>query len=333
MSIKCAVVGYGSAHSMGAHHCGQIRNTEGLELVAVADPVAERAKLAAQQESVPAYSSLTQLLAESDAEMVTLVTPHDTHAPLAVEALNAGRHVISEKVMCLNTAEADLMIAAANKNRRMLSVYHNRRWDTDYVTVRSVIDADLLGEVFDIESAVGGYGRPGGWRAEKKHGGGMLYDWGAHLVDQAVQMVPAKPVSVFATMQHRVWDVDVETHASVHITFANGCVAHVDLGNISWIPRHRWLVRGEAGALFKQTLGDDSRARVHTAVDGLRTQMEIDPVPASWGSFYQNIAAHLLEGAELIVKPEEVRVGIAVIEAAFKSAETGAVVQLADLGV
>jgi len=318
---------------MGAHHCNQIRNTEGLELIAVVEPVPERAALAAEKEQVPTFPSLTELLAKTDVELVILVTPHDTHMPLAVEALVAGRHVISEKVMCLNTAEADKMIEAARANKRMLSVYHNRRWDTDYVTVRSVIDAGLLGEVFDIESAVGGYGRPTGWRAEKKHGGGMLYDWGAHLVDQAIQMVPAKPLRVFATMQYRVWDVDVETHASVHITFANSCVAHIDLGNISWIPRHRWLVRGEDGALFKQTLGDDSRARVHTVVNSVKTQMDIEPVPASWSSYYENIAAHLLQGAELIVKPEEVRVAVAVIEAAFKSAETGAVVELSSLGV
>jgi predicted dehydrogenase len=318
---------------MGAHHCNQIRNTQGLELVAVADVMEERARLAAETEHVPAYSSLTDLLRESDAELIVLVTPHDTHAPLTIEALEAGRHVITEKVMCLNTAEADQMIEAARRNRRTLSVYHNRRWDTDYVTVRAVIDAGLLGEVFDIESAVGGYGRPGGWRAERKHGGGMLYDWGAHLVDQAVQMVPAKPVSVFATMQYRVWDVDVETHASVHVTFANGCVAHIDLSNISWIPRHRWLVRGEKGALFKQTLGDDSKARVCTSVGGLRTQMEIDPVPGSWGSYYENIAAHLLHGAELLVKPEEVRTSIAVIEAAFVSAETGKIVELSQFGI
>ncbi|MCD6351580.1 MAG: Gfo/Idh/MocA family oxidoreductase [Armatimonadetes bacterium] len=323
MSIKCAVVGYGPAHSMGAHHCGQIRNTEGLELVAVADVDPERAKLAGEQEGVRAYSSLTELLEKSEAELVTLVTPHDTHAPLAIEALQAGRHVITEKVMCLNTDEADRMIEAARAAGRMLSVYQNRRWDTDYVTVRSVIEAGLLGQVFDIESAVGGYGRPRGWRGEKKHGGGMLYDWGAHLVDQVVQMVPSQPVRVFATMQHRVWDVDVETHASVHITFADGCVAHVDVGCISWIPRHRWLVRGEAGALFKQTLGDDSKVQVSTSIDSLSSRIEVDPVPASWGSYYENIAAHLLRGEELIVKPEQVRTAVAVIEAAFKSAQTG----------
>lgn len=333
MAVKCAVVGYGSAHAMGAHHCNQIRNTDGLELVAVAEPVTERRQIAAEQEQVPVFKSLTELLDKSDAELVVLVTPHDTHAPLAIEALDAGRHVISEKVMCLNTAEADAMIAAARRNGRMLTVYQNRRWDKDYVTVRGVIDAGLLGEVFDIESSVGGYGRPGGWRAEKKHGGGMLYDWGAHLVDQVVQMVPAAPRCVFATMQHRVWDVDVETHASVHVAFANGCVAHIDVGNISWIRRHRWYVRGEKGALFKQTMGDESKVVVRTELKGVRSRMEIEPLQASWASFYENVAAHLLDGAELAVKPEESRTAVAVIEAAFISAETGNAVDLAELGV
>jgi scyllo-inositol 2-dehydrogenase (NADP+) len=318
---------------MGAHHCQLIRNTAGLQLVAVAEPDEARRAKAAEQERVAVFASLTDLLAGSDAELVVLATPHDTHAPLTLEALNAQRHVVVEKVMCLNTAEADEMVKTARRKRRMLSVFQNRRWDSDYVTVRSVIDAGLLGEVFDIESSVGGYGRPQGWRAQKKHGGGMLLDWGAHLVDQVLQMVPAKPQRVYATIQRRVWEVDVDTLASVHISFASGCVAHIDVGSICWLPRHRWLVRGEKGALFKQTLGDDSKVVVQTAVGGLKTRMEIDPLPSSWGAYYENIAAHLLAGAELAVKPEQVRTAVACLEAAFLSAQRGQAVELKELGV
>ncbi len=333
MPVKCAVVGYGPAHNMGAHHCNQIKNTDGLELVAVADVSAERRQAAAEEQGVPVFPSLTDLLDGSDAELVVLVTPHDTHAPLAIEALNAGRHVITEKVMCLNVAEADQMIEAARRAGKMLSVYHNRRWDGDYVTVRKIVDDGLLGEVFDIRSAVGGYGKPGGWRAEKKHGGGMLYDWGAHLIDQVVQMVPAKPVRVYATMQHRVWDVDVETHATVTVTFENGCVAQIGLSNISAIMPMRWLVRGEKGALLKQTLGGESNVLVRTVDGGQTKEREVEPLATDWAAYYKNIAAHLNDGDELAVKPEEVRTAVAVIEAAFVSAEQGRAVDLSELGV
>ncbi|MBC7287321.1 MAG: Gfo/Idh/MocA family oxidoreductase [Armatimonadetes bacterium] len=331
MAIKCAVVGYGPAHSMGAHHCNQIRNTPGLELVAVADVSQERREAAAAEQKVPVFASLTELLAGSDAELIVLVTPHDTHAPLAIEALNAGRHVVTEKVMCLTVAEADQMIAAASRAGKMLSVYHNRRWDGDYLTVRKIVEDGALGEVFDIQSAVGGYGRPRGWRAERKHGGGMLYDWGAHLVDQLVQMVPADPVRVYATMQHRLWDVDVETHAKVTISFANGCVGHIELSNISAMMPIRWLVRGEKGALSKDTLGGDSNVRVRKRSGEEFVEQEVKPLPTDWAAFYRNISAHLNEGAELAVKPEEVRKAVAVIEAAFRSAAEERAVELTEL--
>jgi scyllo-inositol 2-dehydrogenase (NADP+) len=333
MSIKCAVVGYGSAFAMGAFHCNQIKNTEGLELVAVAEPVKQRREEAHEREGVPVFASLTELLKESDCEMVTIVTPHDTHCALIVEALEGGRHAITEKVMCLNTAEADTMIKAAKKARKMFSVFQNRRWDTDYVTVRKVIEGGLLGEVFDIESSIGGYGPQGGWRSVKKHGGGMLYDWGAHLVDQVVQMVPAKPVRVYASMQYRVWPTDTETLALVHITFANGCEAHVDVGGISRIEKQRWYVRGELGALTKRTLGDEHKCVVRTVVDGVGSTMEIEPVAAGWDAYYANVVAHLTEGAELIVKPEQCRTAVACIEAAFISVKEKRAVNLKDLGV
>ncbi len=333
MSIKCAVVGYGSAFAMGAFHCSQIKNTEGLELVAVAEPVKQRRDEAHEREGVPVFASLTELLKKSDCQMVTIVTPHDTHCPLVVESLEGGRHTITEKVMCINTAEADMMIKAAKKARKMFSVFQNRRWDTDYVTVRRVIDSGMLGEVFDIESSIGGYGPQGGWRGVKKHGGGMLFDWGAHLVDQVVQMVPAKPVRVYATMEYRVWPTDTETLALVHVSFANGCEAHVDVGGISRIEKQRWLVRGEIGALSKRTLGDEHRAVVRTTVDGIAASMEIEPVGAAWDAYYANVVAHLTKGAELIVKPEQCRTAVAVIEASFISAKEKRVVPLKELGV
>jgi predicted dehydrogenase len=333
MSIKCAVVGYGSAFAMGAFHCNQIKNTKGLELVAVAEPVKARREEAAAHEGVRGFASMAELLKKSDAELVTVVTPHDTHAALVVEALEGGRHTIVEKVMCLNTAEADLMIKTAKRKRKMFSVFQNRRWDTDYVTVRKVVESGMLGEVFDIESSIGGYGPQGGWRGVKKAGGGMLYDWGAHLVDQVVQMVPAKPVRVYSTMQSRVWPTDTETLALVHVSFANGCEAHVDVGGISRMEKQRWLVRGEVGALSKKTLGDEHKAIVRTTVGGVTATMEIDPVPAGWDAYYANIVAHLTKGADLIVTPEQCRVAVAVIEAAFISAKEKRAVPLKELGV
>jgi predicted dehydrogenase len=256
---------------------------------------------------------------------VALVTPHNTHCPLTVQALNAGKHVVTEKVMCLDVAEADAMIGAAKKHNRVLSVFQNRRWDNDYLTVKQAVKDGLLGDLFLIESTVNGYGEPGGWRREKRYGGGMLYDWGAHLIDQIVQlMLPARPVRVFADLQHRVWNLDTETQALVMTQFSNGCTAIVDVGSISWQNKPRWIVRGEKGA-FKGEWGD---AALRTQVGGLRGEFKLEMVKGDWKEYYRNLSAVLNDGAELIVKPEEVRISIQIIEAAFKSAESGQAISL-----
>lgn len=322
MSVRVAVVGYG----MGKYHCSDITKTAGLELYGVCDIDPDKRKTAAADWKVKTYKHHSEVLEDKQVELVVLVTPHDTHAPMAIEALNAGKHVVVEKVMCLNVAEADAMIAAAQKNKRMLSVYQNRRWDSDYVTVKHVVEQGMLGDVFLISSCVDGYGQPGGWRAQKKHGGGLLYDWGAHLTDQLVQLVNSDAVTVFAQMEHRVWDVDVETFAKVSIRFKNGVMGEIEVGCISWIPRPRWHVRGEKGALIRE--GWEDKFRLRTQVNGIKTEMQFDALPSSWSEYYRNISAVLNDGAELAVKPEQVRKAIQIIEAAFRSAETGRVVEI-----
>jgi len=322
MSVQVAVVGYG----MGKYHCSDISKTPGLQLYAVCDIDAAKRQAAQDDWGVKTFASYEQLLADKKVDMVVLATPHDTHAPMAIAALQAGKHVITEKVMCLNVAEADAMIAAAKKAGKLLSVFQNRRWDSDYVTVRHVVEQGMLGEVFQIASCVDGYGQPGGWRAHKKHGGGMLYDWGAHLTDQMVQLAKSGPDTVFAQMESRVWSVDVDTFAKVMVRFKNGLVGEIEVGCISWIPRPRWHVRGEKGALLLE--GWDDQFRLRTEVNGIKTEMRFDKLPSSWQSYYQNISAVLNEGAELAVKPEEVRKAIQIIEAAFRSAETGQAVRI-----
>jgi len=322
MSVRVAVVGYG----MGKYHCSDISKTPGLELYAVCEIDPARRKAAEDDWKVKTFASYEEVLADGKVDLVVLATPHDTHAPMAIAALEAGKHVVTEKVMCLTVAEADAMIQSAKKAGKMLSVFQNRRWDSDYITVRHVIAQGMLGEVFHIASCVDGYGQPGGWRAHKKHGGGMLYDWGAHLTDQMVQLAQSDPETVFAQIERRVWNVDVDTFAKVVVRFKNGMVGEIEVGCISWIPRPRWHVRGEKGALLLE--GWDDQFRLRTQVNGMNTEMRFDKLASSWQEYYRNISAVLNEGAELAVKPEEVRKAIQIIESALRSAETGTAVKV-----
>ncbi|GMV37358.1 MAG: oxidoreductase [Fimbriimonadales bacterium] len=323
MSIGCAVVGFGGRFAMGMHHAKQVMDTPGLHLAAVYDIDPERRQIARQElPEVTIHDTYDAVLADASVDMVILVTPHDTHAPMSIAASKAGKHVLTEKVMCLNVAEADAMIAAAREAGRMLSVYQNRRWDHDYLTVRKVIAAGLLGEVFQIDSSVNGWWAPPGWRGSRAAGGGMLYDWGAHLFDQVVQMnLPSLPTAVFASRAHRVWmDVDVDTQNSVMVLFDNGVTACIDVGCISRTQRSRWLVRGDKGALH---MPDWDTATAQVEVNGVVGSLKVEMEKGDWNALYRNVSAHLNEGTELIVKPEEVRIGVACIEAAMKSAERG----------
>jgi predicted dehydrogenase len=316
--IGVCVVGYG----MGKFHCDAIKQVDGLNLVAVCEIDEAKLKRAVEEQGVKGYSKLPDALKDKDVELVVLATPHDTHAPLSLQVMNAGRHCIVEKVMCLNVKEADRMIEASQRNGVLLSVFQNRRWDSDYLTIKRICELGLIGEPFEFQSAVVGYGKPGGWRAMKKHGGGMVYDWGAHLVDQALQLVKADVEWVFAEMHYRHWDVDVETHSQIWIRFENGVLFNIELSNLSRIGRPRWRVLGTKGAILKESFDPNERAKVHTTIDNTTVEILFESVRGDWVDYYRNIADVLLRGAELIVKPEETREVVRVIEAAHKSAVT-----------
>jgi predicted dehydrogenase len=220
------------------------------------------------------------------------------------------------------------MIAVRDRNGVRLTCFHNRRWDPDYRTVRQVIDSGLLGEVFHVESAIDGYGPPEGWRRERAHGGGQLTDWGAHLVDQALRMMPSRPVDVWCRFQHRVWGTDVENFAHAIVSFQNGASFNLFLSQLSRLHKPRWYILGERGSLLKETLGSDDKVRVKTKVGGLVSEMAIPSAGGDWREFYRNLASALRGEEPLAVQAEEVRENVRVMEAAFRSAETGQVVQV-----
>jgi len=341
--IRAAVVGYGSAGKY--FHCYLVRQAEGLELYAVSTRDAQRRRDAEREQGVRTYAGIDELLQDEKVELVIIATPHHTHKELAIKAMDAGRHVVVDKIMCMNASEAQEMIRASERNGVLLSVFHNRRWDWDYLTVRKAIEDGLLGEPYLFEVAILGYGKPGGWRAQKARSGGILYDWPPHLVDQALQIVPCPVASVFCQIQYRKWPVDIGSYAKMLITFQNGVLYQVEISNLAAASKPRWYVLGEEGALVKHGLdpqegamrrGDidaaeedpQQHARVYKVVDGRRQERVLEPVRGSWKSYYQNISDVLNKGAELIVKPRQIYEVMRVFDAASRSAQTGQAVRL-----
>ena len=340
--IRTAIVGYGLAGRL--FHAYLISRTEGLKLAAVATRDAERRARAERDWSVETHETLTDLL-DDEIRLIVLATPHHTHASLAIEAMEAGRHVVVDKVMCMSVSEAAEMIAVSRRCGVMLSVFHNRRWDWGYLTVRKALEDGLVGDPFLVERAVHRFRASRGWRTSREESGGLLYDWGAHLIDQGLQLIPAHPAAVHCRGHKHRWEGDIEDHVTCTLYFHNGAEYRIEISNLSHISKPHWYVLGTEGSLVKTGLdpqedwmkkGDiegaeelpEDRVRIVADWDGAGAESILDSVKGSWVDFYRNIAAVLDRGAELAVKPEEMLGVMNVLDAATESQETGRVVSV-----
>ena len=340
--IGVGVIGYGYAGRV--LHCPLIAGAEGLHLVAISSRDAERRQQASQQWNVRVYAQPEELLADDQVQLVVLATPHDTHHALGKIALQAGKHVVIDKPFTITTAEADDLIAEAQGRNLLLTTFHNRRWDWDYLTVRHVLHEGLLGEVWQVESCVGRYGHSSRWRAQRASMGSLLHDWGAHLVDQAIQLM-GLPRQVIAWRHFRVWQGDVESFIRAVLDYGEGRTFCVEVNYLRAAERPRWYILGDRGGLVKYGLdpqekalvaGDitqaveppEHRARLWLYEGDRMVERTVQSVRGGWREYYRNIARALLQGEELVVKPEEAREVIRVIEAALQSAETGKPVSL-----
>lgn len=205
-TVKVAAIGYGGGFNMGKRHQESCK-VAGMTPVAVCDIDIRRANTAKQElgEHIQTFDSVSKLLEQSDAEMCVVITPHNTHAPITIECLNAGRHVVTEKPFTVTIDEATAVIETARKVNKMASVFHNRRWDGDFVTIRNLIRNGVIGDVFHIECFFGGFGEPrtDWWRSYKKQSGGAFYDWGAHFVDWVLNLFPYKIESVSGDLDRK----------------------------------------------------------------------------------------------------------------------------------
>ena len=321
--IRCAMLGYGGAFNMGKGHSDWINAAPGMEAVAACD--LDAARMVAAKQDFPhfrTYTDVSRMLEDDDIDLVVIITPHDSHARLAVQCLNAGKHVVVEKPMCLTTAEATAMIEAAKKSNVVLTTFHNRRHDGDFMAIREVVQKGLLGEIFHLEAFMGGYGHPGHWwRSDKAISGGCFYDWGAHVVDWVLQLIPEKMESVTGFFHKRVWtDVTNEDQTQAIIRFKNGAMADIQMSNIAAIGKPRFRILGTRGGLVDSW---KDPFQVNTEVDGIRVSMEVKYMQSNWPAYYANLAKTLLDGAPLEVTPESSRRVIAVFETAEKSSKTG----------
>jgi scyllo-inositol 2-dehydrogenase (NADP+) len=326
--IRVGVVGYGGAFNMGKVHLEEMQKA-GMTPTAVAEIDPARLAVATQDfPGIETYSSLTAMLAGSKVDLITIITPHNTHAPLALEALKAGRHVVCEKPMAIKTMECDAMIQAAKKSRVVLSTYHNRHWDGPILNAVQQIGSGMIGDVVRVEAHWGARSQPRDWwRTSKSISGGVLYDWGVHLLEYSLQIIRSEIVEVAGYAKSGYWAPQtkwkkdcIEDEAFASVRFKSGQWLTLLISALESNPRRGFLeVTGTEGSYLLDWPFNECFRQ-----DGSQTTTKKFRNPASEGwRYYQNVADHLTKGTELVITPEWARRPIHILELADTSARKG----------
>lgn len=347
MQIQLGIIGFGG---MGKWHAENAPRA-GVNIAAVCD--IDEAK---QQEAIrmgyKMYQTAEELLADDEVNTVVLTVPNYLHKEMCVKAAKAGKHVITEKPAAMNVAELDEMEDACKEAGVFFTSHQNRRWDRDMLIVKKAFDDNLLGNLFTIESKLhSGNGYMHEWHLYKKYGGGMIYDWGVHLIDQILFMMPqARIQSVYADIKN-VLHEEVDDYFKIILKMDNGITAHIELSTYILEYQPRWLAAGDKGTLIVKTFGCDGNIyRTGRMLEKLPPQIteteagptrQFAPVPpggivteplpqieTDWADFYKNVDDVLNQRAESKIQISEVRRVLSVMEAAWKSSETGTAVLL-----
>ncbi|MFI9149897.1 Gfo/Idh/MocA family oxidoreductase [Streptomyces sp. NPDC053367] len=352
--LRVGLVGYGLAGSV--FHAPLIAATEGLALDTVVTANPERQEQArAEFPDVRVVASSDELLGRAgELDLVVIASPNKTHVPLATAALRAGLPVVVDKPIAGTAAEARELAALAEERGLLLSVFQNRRWDNDFLTLRALLDKGELGDVWRFESRFERW-RPqlkGGWResGDPAEIGGLLYDLGSHVVDQALVLFgPA--TQVYAESDVRRAGAQADDDTFIAITHAGGVRSHLYVSATTAQLGPRFRVLGSQAGYVKYGLDPQEAALRDGARPGDGTEWGVEPeemwgglgsgdspltgggrpvptLPGDYPAYYAAVAAALRDGAPNPVTALEAAAALDVLEAARRSARDGVVVSL-----
>jgi predicted dehydrogenase len=326
--IKVAVIGYGGAFNMGALHLNEMKRA-GMTPVAVAE--IDESRLVAAEKDFPGiatFNSVPAMLRKSDADLVTIITPHNTHAKLALQCLRAGKGVVCEKPFAITTGECDAMIAEARRRGLLLSTYHNRHWDGNIMHAVRTVKSGAIGEVVRIEAHMGAWGKPGDWwRTSKTVSGGVLYDWGVHLLEYSLQLIDSKVTEVSGFAKRGVWAGQTRWKADTNedegfavVRFKSGQWLTLMISSLDSRPKQGMLeITGTKGTYLMHY--DSFELSTHEkGADVIRRSRAL---PSEGWRFYQNIADHLVKGEKLVITGEWARRPIHILDLADRSVRLG----------
>ena len=340
MKKRIAVVGYGG---QGAWHCAQILKSDVAELAGIYD-IAEKRCQAAAEQGIVVYPDFDAVLADGSADIVVIATPNDSHKDLCKAALAAGKHVICEKPVEMSSNALEEMLSAASDAGKLFTVHQNRRWDVDFLSIKEIAKSGEIGDVIRIESRIhGSRGIPSDWRALKAYGGGMILDWGVHLIDQILCVFGAQKITRVYCETTNITDCDVDDGFRLSLNFEGGATAYIEVGTYNFLALPRFYMQCKNGT----ALITDWREKAQIAKLKAWNEKEVLPVQTAAGitktmaprdeitldfyenerpssdvhDFYRNFCAAVDGGKEMLIRHDELRRVMKVMESAFTSAE------------
>lgn len=345
MSIKFGIIGYGF---MGHEHYAMLSKFDGIDVVAICD--IDPSVLTDIPEGIHTYTDAQELVDDPDVQVVLISANNNQHLKLVKMAAAAKKDIICEKPLALCSADLAEMEQAVAENGVKFTVHQQRRFDPDYRTIKEVFDAGTLGDIYTVQTGLYGYnGNMHDWHVYPEQGGGMLYDWGVHLIDQMLYMIPGKITSVFADVRN-VINEQVDDYFKILLMFENGITAEVELGTYflkdenKWFERH-WFVGGNKGSAYVDGFDPQGKlvrttalltnvggSRTMTAAgptrsfgpprEGLIVTEDLKPAETTHRMYFENYVKAYNGEEEFLVKIPQVKRVLAVMDAARESART-----------
>ncbi len=351
--LNVGILGY--APSVGELHGIGVNSTNGFNLNAVCDSNPQRSEKAAHRfPGVKIYSNADKLADDDTVDLVIIATPPNSHAELSLRMMQNKKHVVCEKPLALNRKEANRMLDMAEKMQVHLSCHQNRRWDPDYAAIKHALRDNLIGDLFYMETFVGGFSHPCGyWHSHEEISGGTAYDWGAHYLDWIVGIIPDPPESVAGFRHKRVWhDITNADQERIWIKFRGEKEAEFIHSDIAAVRKPKWYLLGTRGAIIGHWKDVDTyridpivyfqRHRIPATemmpnltlfqrhASGQITEQKMVVPERKDYPFYKNLADHLLTGEPLVSSLKDSVKVVSILETAALSASKGGTVEPLD---
>ncbi len=335
--IRTGIVGFGI--SAKVFHAPFISSMDEYELVSVVERSTNNSQSVYPQ--VKIERSIEALLEDTAIELVVITTPNKTHFPYAKAALEAGKHVVLEKPFTNTTEEAEQLLEISRKSKGILSVYQNRRYVSDFLTIRDILKKDLLGEVNEYIAHYDRYraeARPQAWREKPLEGSGILFDLGPHIIDQALYLF-GLPTSITADIRLQRPHAQVDDYFELWLHYPTLKVT-LHGGMLIREPGPRYLIHGDKGSFVKsgqdpqeaalrageKPVGenwgleaDEFRGILHTEIDGVVERMQIPTLKGDYSLYYKKLFDSIRHSASVSELPEHGYNTIRIVELAMES--------------